>query len=49
MYCADDTTFGVCNKDLNSLINRFMKKKNKINVFYSIRYLSTKMFLGAQI
>ena len=50
MYCADDTTFGACNKDLNFLINRFMKiKKNKIIVFYSIRYLSTEMFLGVQI
>ena len=31
MYCADDTTFGACNKDLNSLINRFMKIKKQDN------------------
>ena len=31
MYCADDTTFGACNKDLNSLINGFMKIKKQDN------------------
>ena len=46
--CADYKIFYACNKDLNYLINRFMKVKNKINAFYPFCDLSTKMF-GAQI
>ena len=46
--CTDGTTFYSCNKDLNSLINRFMKIKRQSRCLLLTLGFKTEMF-GAEI